>query len=154
MQTNLTKTKLCIRQFPGFFCIYLFQFFETGFPCVLELTLQTRLALNSQRSICLCLLSARIKGVHHCAQIFSSFLSNSEKLLGGYITIVGKKAKLFFEKNLILVAIRKVGGKGNRFSEVRERFQSTSIILNDGLVVQDYVTGCRTCEKSDLSKEF
>jgi hypothetical protein len=46
---------------------------ETGFLCgalaVLELTLQTRLASNSQRFTCLCLSSAGIKGVchHHLA---------------------------------------------------------------------------------------
>ena len=32
---------------------------------VLELTLKTRLALNSQESTCPCLLSAGIKGIHH-----------------------------------------------------------------------------------------
>ena len=46
-----------------------FQFFKTGFLCVtlaiLELALQTRLALKLQRSTSLCLSSARIKGVHH-----------------------------------------------------------------------------------------
>jgi hypothetical protein len=35
---------------------------------VLELALQTRLHLNSQRSFCLCLLSAGIKGMHHHCQ--------------------------------------------------------------------------------------
>ena len=43
--------------------------FETGFLCValaiLELTLQTRLASNSERLTCLCLPSPEIKGVHH-----------------------------------------------------------------------------------------
>jgi hypothetical protein len=54
-----------------FFCFVLFCFvFETGFLCValavLELTLETRLALN-QKSACLCLSSAGIKGeCHHC----------------------------------------------------------------------------------------
>jgi hypothetical protein len=33
---------------------------------VLELTMLTRLALNSQRSACLCLLTVEIS-VHHCA---------------------------------------------------------------------------------------
>ena len=53
------------------FFLFYFWFFKAEFLCVvlavLELALYTRLALNSQRSICLCLLSARIKGVcHHC----------------------------------------------------------------------------------------
>lgn len=43
-------------------------FFETAFLYValgvLEFSLWTRLALNSQRSPCHCLLSARIKGAH------------------------------------------------------------------------------------------
>ena len=34
----------------------------------LELTLQTRLAMNPQKSACLCLPSDRIKGLHHYAQ--------------------------------------------------------------------------------------
>jgi hypothetical protein len=38
--------------------------FEIG-SC-LELTLQTRLASISDRSICLCLLRVRIKDMHHC----------------------------------------------------------------------------------------
>ena len=49
--------------------LYIFGFLRQGFSvalkAVLELTLQTRLALNSQRSTCLCLLSAGIKGMHH-----------------------------------------------------------------------------------------
>ena len=45
--------------------------FETGFLCVtltvLELALQTMLAMNSQRATCLCLQSAGITGTHqHC----------------------------------------------------------------------------------------
>jgi hypothetical protein len=40
-----------------------------GFLCValavLELDLYTRLALNSERSTCLCLLSSEVKGVQH-----------------------------------------------------------------------------------------
>ena len=43
--------------------------FETGFfyiaLAVLEPTLQTRIALNSQKSTCLCLLRAAIKGLCH-----------------------------------------------------------------------------------------
>ena len=46
-----------------------FYFFETAFLCatlpVLELALKTRLALNSQRSICFCLPSAGIEGMCH-----------------------------------------------------------------------------------------
>ena len=49
--------------------LFLILFFKTRFLSVqlwdLALALQTRLALNSQRSTCLCLLSARIKGVRH-----------------------------------------------------------------------------------------
>ena len=44
--------------------------FETGVLCVTvlavqELALQTRLASNSYRSTCLCLLSAGMMGMHH-----------------------------------------------------------------------------------------
>ena len=47
-----------------------FWFFHTGFLCVtilaaLRVALQTRLALNSQRPACPCLLGARIKDVRH-----------------------------------------------------------------------------------------
>ena len=56
-----------------FVCLFVcFVFFKTGFLCVtlervLELTLQTRLILNSQRLACLCFLSAGIEGMgHHC----------------------------------------------------------------------------------------
>ena len=68
--------------FLGFlFCLVLFCFvvvvwlvglgFETGFLyvpwAVLKLPLWTRLVFNSQRSICLCLLSVGIEGIgHHC----------------------------------------------------------------------------------------
>jgi hypothetical protein len=45
------------------------RYFETGFICVTlavkDLTLKTRLDLNIQRSTCLCLLSAWLKGMHH-----------------------------------------------------------------------------------------
>lgn len=48
----------------------LFCYFETGSPyvvlAVLALTLKARLSYKSQRSICLCLSIARIKGLHHC----------------------------------------------------------------------------------------
>ena len=49
---------------------------RTGFLCValavLELTLQIRLALNSQRPICFCLLSVGIKGLgYHCLVNYS-----------------------------------------------------------------------------------
>jgi hypothetical protein len=47
------------------FCFVLFVVFQDRvFLAVLELTLWTRLASNSLRSACLCLLSAGIKGVH------------------------------------------------------------------------------------------
>jgi hypothetical protein len=57
----------CLPKFWIIVC--LFRSFETEF-CdvaldVLELTLKTRLTSNSQRSSCLCLLSAGIKGVHY-----------------------------------------------------------------------------------------
>jgi hypothetical protein len=49
-------------------------------------TMKIRLASNSQRSACLCLLSAGIKGVHHHCQISvlngCSFLSTAEFLQG------------------------------------------------------------------------
>jgi hypothetical protein len=56
--------------------IIYFQFFKTGFLyvaiAVLEFILWT---LNSQRSACLCLLSAGIKGVHHhCLAIYFYFM--------------------------------------------------------------------------------
>ncbi|EDL31027.1 mCG144799, partial [Mus musculus] len=52
--------------------IYLFIYlFETGSYCIalahLKLIMYTTLASNSQRSICLCLPSDRIKGVYHHA---------------------------------------------------------------------------------------
>jgi hypothetical protein len=51
-----------------FVCLFVFWFFETGFLCValavLELTLWTRLASNSEIAY-LCLPSAGIKGVRH-----------------------------------------------------------------------------------------
>lgn len=47
-----------------------FASFESGFLCiialvVLELTLQTRLGLDSQKSACLCFTSAGVKGMRH-----------------------------------------------------------------------------------------
>ena len=61
--------------------IYLFIYvlFETGFLCVialavLELTLETRLTLNSQRSIYLCLSCAGTKVIHHQAWQALGFL--------------------------------------------------------------------------------
>lgn len=51
--------------FFGFFC------FETGVcvaPVALDLTMLPRLALNSQRPTCLCLLSTGIKGMHQLFQ--------------------------------------------------------------------------------------
>jgi hypothetical protein len=51
--------------------IYIFFFFETGFLCVLELALWTRMALNSQRSTCLCLQSAGSKGDHSAFSLLS-----------------------------------------------------------------------------------
>ena len=54
------------------FLFFIFVFFERGSYilalAVLELTLQTRLALNSQRSAYLCLPSARIKDTCHHTQ--------------------------------------------------------------------------------------
>jgi hypothetical protein len=51
------------------FLVSLVSFFQTGFHyealTVLELDVKTKLALNSERSACLCLLSPGIKGVHH-----------------------------------------------------------------------------------------
>jgi hypothetical protein len=55
------------------FC-FIFVCLETGSHyvavAVLELSMWTRLASNSQRSICLRLLSAGIKRVHHYAQLW------------------------------------------------------------------------------------
>ena len=63
---------MCVCIFVRFYCyfwVFCLFVFETGLHCialgVLELTLWTRVALNSQRSTCLCLLSVVIKGVHH-----------------------------------------------------------------------------------------
>ena len=54
---------------PSSVFVGLFWFFEIGFLWIaltaLELILWTRLALNSQRSACLCCPSAGIKGVLH-----------------------------------------------------------------------------------------
>ena len=57
-------------------------FFETGFLCValepvLELTLKTRLTSNSQRSACLCLSNAGIKGLHHHHPAASKFYNQT-----------------------------------------------------------------------------
>ena len=41
----------------------------------LELTMYTRLASNTWRSICLCPLSTEIKGEHHRAWLLSTLLS-------------------------------------------------------------------------------
>jgi hypothetical protein len=56
-------------------CGFCFVFvFETRFFCValmvLQVTLWTRLALSSQRSACVCLLSADMKGVHTTAWLY------------------------------------------------------------------------------------
>jgi hypothetical protein len=48
--------------------IYIIGFLRQGFLCVdplPELALYTRLALNSQKFICLCLSNAEIKDVYH-----------------------------------------------------------------------------------------
>ena len=56
---------------------WLVGFFITEFLCValavLELSLQSRLTLNSQKSSCLCLTSAGIKGMHHHQPAHCSF---------------------------------------------------------------------------------
>jgi hypothetical protein len=57
-------------KYKDFFCLFvLLLFLETWFLyaalAVLKMALQTRLASNSQRSTCLCLPSAGIKGFHH-----------------------------------------------------------------------------------------
>jgi hypothetical protein len=53
----------------GHYLFIYFWFFQTRFLCIasdtLELTLQTRLALNSHRSTCLCLQDTGIKSGHH-----------------------------------------------------------------------------------------
>ena len=59
---NLYKAMLYLLLFLVYF---LRQGFSVALECVLELTLQTRLASNSQRSACLCLPSAGIKGMRH-----------------------------------------------------------------------------------------
>lgn len=52
-----------------FFLVFLFYFFETGSYYValasLELTIQTRMALNEQRSTCLCLPNADVTGMYY-----------------------------------------------------------------------------------------
>lgn len=59
-------------------CIHTNSLFETGPLYVvlvaLELTLWTKLALNSQKSACLGLPSAGIKDMHHHAQLFKIFV--------------------------------------------------------------------------------
>ena len=62
-----------------------FFFSGTRFLCValvpvLEPTLWTRLALNSQRTICLCLPSAGIKGLYHHRQTPVSYLKHCKKI--------------------------------------------------------------------------
>ena len=62
--------------------LYFFLLFSKArFLCVttlvvLELALQTRLVLNSQRTACLCLLSAGIKGVHHYRPVERAILND------------------------------------------------------------------------------
>jgi hypothetical protein len=68
-----------------FICIFVCLSFKTVYLCiialaVLQLALQTRLVSNAQRSTCLCLLSARIKGVHH-------YVWSSVSCIGGQITL-------------------------------------------------------------------
>ena len=67
--------------------IYLDFFFRTGFFCValvvLELTLQTMLASNSQRSAYFCLLSDGTKGVHHHCLVQQAFLQMSAVITKG-----------------------------------------------------------------------
>lgn len=60
--------------------LFCFVFSKTGFLCivltVLELTLYTRLSSNSQRSACLYLRGAGIKGMsYHCSATFKYFIS-------------------------------------------------------------------------------
>lgn len=62
-------------------CIFLLLFFKAGVLCVflvaLELTLNIRLALNSERSTCLCLPSAVVKGISHHAQLLVVSFNNN-----------------------------------------------------------------------------
>ena len=78
--------------------IFTFNFwlFETGFLgiFVLELTLYTRLSLNSQRSVCLCLPSAGIKDV--CYHTLNSQKSVCLCLLGIGIKSVYHHTQLLF----------------------------------------------------------
>ena len=58
--------------------------FQTGFLniaalAILKLSLYTRLALNSQRSVCLCFPSAGIKGVCHHRRVETSFNPGSKR---------------------------------------------------------------------------
>ena len=54
---------------PGlFFCFFDIGFLCVAFETILALALETRLALNSQRSTCLCLPSAGVIGVCHQLQ--------------------------------------------------------------------------------------
>lgn len=80
---TLVKTvkgfSLVIMKIQNFLVLFLFSFFQTAFLCVvsldvLELTLQTRVALNSQKYVCLCFLSVEIKGMFHHAQQKFRFL--------------------------------------------------------------------------------
>ena len=63
------KARFGFQFFRFLVCPFVFCSFQTRFLCVamagLELALQPRVALNSQRSPCVSLLSAGIKGVHH-----------------------------------------------------------------------------------------
>ena len=68
----------------GFPSLWLVVFFVCGFPFETgshyvaldgqEITIETRLALNSQSSTCLCLLSVEITGMHHHAQLWTGAL--------------------------------------------------------------------------------
>lgn len=78
--------RLTLNLMPGFFFFFC-EFFlvcllvclETGFHCVspvdLELTMYTRLALNTCRSACLCLSSIGTNAVYHCGRLLSWILS-------------------------------------------------------------------------------
>ena len=54
-----------------------------------SLTVYPRLALNSQRSSCLCLLRAGSKGVCHCAWFQCNFLKLKNSVFRKYLDLVG-----------------------------------------------------------------
>jgi hypothetical protein len=77
-------------RFLGFFFFFFFWFFETGFLCVALAVL--KLTPRTQKSACLCLLSAGIKGVCYHARLEPQFLIIIILLLQSFM-VLGIKSR-------------------------------------------------------------